>query len=189
MAPDGKKFATREGKTVKLDEVLTEAIKRAEKLGNSDEKTAREVGIGAIKYFDLMHSLQSNVVFDWEKMMNLEGNSGPYLQYTVARINSVLAKGKSLSRISISNLNAEELLVLRTLVRFPEIIITAAINYSPNTLCSYLYDLAQKFNSFYNKDKIIGGDNESFRLKLTEGVGTVLKTGLNLLGIATPERM
>jgi len=189
LAPDGKKFATREGKTVKLDEVLTEAIKRAEKLGNSDEKTAREVGIGAIKYFDLMHSVQSNVVFDWEKMMNLEGNSGPYLQYTVARINSVLAKGKSLSQISISNLNDEELKILRSLVRFPEIIIAVAINYSPNTLCSYLYDLAQKFNSFYNKDKIIGGDNESFRLKLTERVGTVLKTGLNLLGIATPERM
>ena len=96
---------------------------------------------------------------------------------------------KSLSQISISNLNDEELKILRSLVRFPEIIIAAAINYSPNTLCSYLYDLAQKFNSFYNKDKIIGGDNESFRLKLTERVGTVLKTGLNLLGIATPERM
>lgn len=191
LASDGKKFATREGKTVKLDEVLTEAIKRAEKLGNRDEKTAREVGIGAIKYFDLMHSVQSNVVFDWDKMMNLEGNSGPYLQYTVARINSVLAK-KNIDKGSVDKnveINQEEMTILRTLVRFPEIIITAAINYSPNLLCNYLYDLAQKFNSFYNKNKIIGGDNESFRLKLTERVGGVLKDGLKLLGIETPERM
>ena len=79
--------------------------------------------------------------------------------------------------------------VLRKLCRFPEIIATAAINYSPNTLCSYLYNLAQKFNSFYNKDKIIGGENESLRLKLTSAVGTVLKSGLGILSISTPEKM
>ncbi|MEK7061426.1 MAG: arginine--tRNA ligase [Patescibacteria group bacterium] len=192
LAGDGKKFATREGKTVKLDEVLTEAIKRAEELGNSDEKIAQQVGIGAIKYFDLMHSVQSNVVFDWEKMMNLEGNSGPYLQYTVARINSVLAKSTNKQISKSTNkwqINNEEMTVLRKLCRFPEIIATAAINYSPNTLCSYLYNLAQKFNSFYNKDKIIGGENESLRLKLTSAVGTVLKSGLGILSISTPEKM
>ena len=189
LAPDGKKFATREGKTIKLDEVLNEAIKRAEKLGNSDPEVAKMVGIGAIKYFDLMHSVASNVIFDWEKMMNLEGNSGPYLQYTVARINSVLAKGGKVKELKNVVFNHEEEIILRTLVRFPEIIASAGFNYSPNTLCNFLYDLAQKFNSFYNKHKIIGGENENFRLKLSFGVGTVLKTGLKLLGIETPERM
>lgn len=194
LAPDGKKFATREGKTVKLEEVLKEAVKRAEKLGDGDKKAARMVGIGAVKYFDLMHSVQSNVVFDWEKMMNLQGNSGPYLQYTVARTNSVLAKLKTQNsnlKTRTDNLkpNAEELKILRSLVRFPEIIATSAKNYSPNLLCNYLYDLASKFNSFYNKHRIIGSESENFRLVLTAAVGSILKTGLGLLGIETPEKM
>jgi arginyl-tRNA synthetase len=150
---------------------------------------AKEVGIGAIKYYDLMHSVQSNVVFDWEEMMNLEGNSGPYLQYTVARTNSVLAKAKKPGKISASDLDKEELSVLRSLVKFPEVVENAAKLYSPNLLCNFLYDLAQKYNGFYNADKIIGGENEDFRLALTGGVGQVLKNGLNLLGIQTPERM
>lgn len=189
---DGKKFSTRKGKTIKLTEVLDEAIKRAEKLGNKKEG-AKEVGIGAIKYFDLMHSVGSNVVFDWEKMMNLEGNSGPYLQYTVARINSVLAKAPSFKGLSskavYSNLDSEELSILRSLVKFPDVIKEAAENFAPNLLCNYLYDLAQKYNGFYNKDKIIGGDNETLRLALSSGVNQVLKNGLKILGIATPERM
>lgn len=191
LAPDGKKFSTRKGKTVKLEKVLNEAVERAKKLGNSNNEVAKMVGIGAIKYYDLMHSVSSNVIFDWEKMMNLEGNSGPYLQYTVARTNSVLAKakGKRQELKGTGNIDEGELTVLRSLVRFPETIEIAAKNYSPNLLCSYLYDLAQKFNSFYNKDRIIGSDNEEFRLALTFGVGQVLKNGLKLLGIKTPERM
>lgn len=194
LAPDGKKFSTREGKTVKLEEVLNEAIKRAEKLGNSSEKVAKEVGIGAIKYFDLMHSVGSNVVFNWEKMMNLEGNSGPYLQYTVARTNSVLAKAKNWkigSSMKIDNLELknEELKVLRGLFRFSETIEIAAKTYSPSLLCNYLYELASKFNGFYNAERIINSENEEFRLALTFGVGQVLKNGLKLLGIETPERM
>ena len=194
LAPDGKKFSTRKGKTIKLEEVLDEAIKRAGKLGEGDSKAAKEVGIGAIKYFDLMHSVQSNVIFEWEKIMNMEGNSGPYLQYTVARTNSVMAKTdqKESGFKSMSpdlKLNTEELTVLRGLVRFSEIIEMSAKNYSPNLLCNYLYDLAQKYNGFYNQHKIIGSENEEFRLALTFGVGQVLKNGLKLLGIDTPERM
>jgi arginyl-tRNA synthetase len=194
LASDGKKFSTREGKTVKLEEVLDEAIKRAEKLGNNSEKVAKEVGIGAIKYFDLMHSVASNVVFDWEKMMNLQGNSGPYLQYTVARCNSVLAKAKNW-KIDKSMVNGKwkmengELAVLRALIKFPEVIELSAKLCSPNLLCNFLYDLAQKFNGFYNAERIIGSENENFRLALTFGVGQVLKNGLKLLGIQTPERM
>ena len=190
LAADGKKFSTRAGKTIKLEEVLDEAIKRAKKLGNSGEKLAKDVGIGAIKYFDLMHSVQSNVIFEWDKIMNMEGNSGPYLQYTVARTNSVLAKAKvKEEKLNVTDVNLEEESVLRSLVKFPEIIESSANLHSPNLLCSYLYDLAQKYNGFYNKHKIIGSDNENFRLALTFGVGQVLKNGLKLLGIATPERM
>ncbi len=190
LASDGKKFSTREGKTIKLEEVLDEAIKRAEKLGNSDGKVAKEVGIGAIKYFDLMHSVQSNVVFEWDKVMNMEGNSGPYLQYTVARTNSVLAKAKALNAdLKVADLNSGEELVLRSLIKFPEVVELSAKLFSPNLLCNYLYDLAQKYNNFYNINRIIGSDSEDFRLALTFGVGQVLKNGLKLLGIQTPERM
>lgn len=197
LAPDGKKFSTRKGKTIKLEEVLDEAIKRAEKLGEGNSKAmASAVGIGAIKYFDLMHAVGSNVVFDWDKMMNLEGNSGPYLQYTTARANSVLRKAK----FPISNfqfpmnyqLINEEIIVLRTLIHYPEVVEEAAENFAPNLLCNYLYDLAQKYNHFYNSCPILTNSDQrvtNFRLTLTSGVGQVLKNGLKILGIETPERM
>lgn len=196
LAPDGKKFSTRKGKTVKLEEVLNEAIARARKLGNSDESTARRVGIGAIKYFDLMHAVGSDVVFAWEKIMNMQGNSGPYLQYTYARAQSVLAKmgmgfvhpgGVQAHSVSTSEVN-----ILRTLIHFPEVVRESAESFSPNLLCSYLYDLASKFNTFYSKHRILGLEDkseESFRIALTCGVGQVLKNGLKLLGIETPEKM
>ena len=119
----------------------------------------------------------------------MEGNSGPYLQYTVARTNSVLAKAKPESKKKEGSLNAEEASVLRSLVRYPEAIESAALLYSPNLLCNFLHDLAQKYNSFYNTNRIIDSDNEELRLALTFGVGQVLKNGLKLLGIQTPERM
>ena len=190
LAPDGKKFSTRKGKTIKLEEVLTEAVDRAKKLGSEDDQTATMVGVGAIKYFDLMHSVQSDVTFDWEKIMNMEGNSGPYLQYTVARINSVIEKGKSMeNKIDGGEISKEELRILRSLVRFPEIVSDSAKSYAPNVLCNYLYDLAQRYNSFYNKHKIVGGQNEGFKIFLSKCTSQVLKNGLKILGIETPEKM
>lgn len=190
LAPDGKKFSTRKGKTIKLEEVLDEAVNRAKKLGNSDTNVAKMVGVGAIKYYDLMHAVTSNVVFDWEKMMNLEGNSGPYLQYTVARTNSVVVKAKGGRGEGKPNeFDKQELSLLRSLIKFENAVYDSALSYSPNILCNYLYDLAQKYNTFYNKDKIIGGENEGFRLDLTSATGQVLKNGLELLGIQVPERM
>jgi arginyl-tRNA synthetase len=190
LAPDGKKFSTRKGKTVKLEEVLSEAIERAEKIGNKKE-VARVVGIGAIKYYDLMHSVQSNVVFDWEKILNMEGNSGPYLQYTIARCNSVISKApnKKSEGLKTGTMDDEELSVLRALIRFSEVTENSASSFAPNLLCNYLYDLAQAYNSFYNKDKIIGSENEELRIAVTFGVGQVLKNGLRLLGIESPEKM
>lgn len=188
----GKKMSTRKGGSIKLEEVLKEAVERARKLGNGDTKAAMAVGIGAIKYYDLLHHPTSSINFDWEKIFVLEGNSGPYLQYTVARTNSVLAKSTNLQISKSANnsqFNHEEELVLRCLVHFPEVVENAAESYSPNLLCNYLYDLASKFNTFYNKHRIIGGENDKLRLRLTSAVGQILKTGLTLLGIQAPERM
>lgn len=184
LAPDGKKFSTRGGNTARLEDILKEAIHRA--------KDSVEVGVGALKYFDLLHSLQGNIVFDWEKLMALQGNSGPYLQYTYARIMSVRAKGQGLSAKDLAPstqhlaLNAEELSILRWIYRFPEVVIEATGRHSPNLLCNFLYELAQRFNTFYNKRPILKNE---FRLLLTQSVGEVLKKGLDILGIATPEKM
>ena len=212
LGADGKKFATRQGKTIKLEEVLKEAIDRARKLGNSDEETACAVGIGAIKYFDLSHNVQSDIVFDWEKVMALEGNSGPYLQYTFARTQSVLRKAGTTPELRSSPpklggergvVNEEELRVLRWIYRWPEVVEEAAQRFAPNLVCNFIYELAQRFNSFYNKHRILtpsesppnlGGDAEGegvrhFRLALTDAVGRVLKAGLEMLGIKALERM
>jgi len=201
------KMSTRSGETVKLEGVLNEAVNKAKSiieksetgrgLDNSEkDKVAESVGIGAVKYFDLMHHPASDIIFDWSKLFVLEGNSGPYLQYTVARTNSVLAKFKTQNvKVKISTQksklqkNNEELQVLRTLIHFTDVIDLAAKSFSPNLLANYLFDLAQKYNNLYNQHRIIGGDNEDFRIALTAGVGQVLKNGLGILGIETPERM
>jgi len=182
------KMSTRKGDTVKLEGVISEAIDRARKI-KDDVQIATAVGIGAIKYFDLMHHPSTDIIFDWEKIFVLEGNSAPYLQYTVARANSVLEKGRKSSPKGKIALNQEELVILRSLTRFSEIIVIAAKSYSPNLLANYLFDLAQKFNNFYNQHRIVGGENEELRLALTAGTRQVLKNGLAILGIETPQRM
>lgn len=202
LASSGKKFSTRKGDTVHLEEVLEEAIERAKALGKEvDEDVAQMVGVGAVKYFDLSHHPSSNIVFDWGKIMSLEGNSAPYLQYTFARCRSVIARARSAEAISIDEiatlsarddggLKSEELVVLRTLYRFPEVIEDAAKNFSPNLLCNFLFDLAQKYNAFYNQHRILEAEeNREFRISLTAATGNILKTGLGLLGIEAPERM
>lgn len=204
--PSGKKMSTRAGKTVHLEKVLMEAIKRAKKiikdsgtdrgLGKREKETvAQAVGVGAIKYFDLMHHYTSNIIFDWEKMFQLEGNSAPYLQYTYARCQSVLRKAEtketSLSE-ELPQLETEEVALLRTIYKFSEVIQEAGENFAPNLLCNFLFDLAQKYNLFYNKQPILKAESEelkNFRLALTMAAGQVIKNGLYLLDIETPERM
>lgn len=203
--PSGK-LSTRKGKTIFLEKVLEEAIKRAGKIIKSSEterglgkreqeKVAQAVGVGAVKYFDLMHHYSTDIIFDWEKMFVLEGNSGPYLQYTYARCQSVLQKAEekefSLPE-ALSQLEDEEIVLLRTLYKFPEVIEEAGEKFAPNLVCNFLFDLAQKYNFFYNKQPILKADTEEsryFRLALTKSVGQIIKNGLNLLGIEVPERM
>lgn len=215
LSAGGKKFSTRRGETIHLEDVLKEAIERARNLSDADtdkdtEMTANAVGIGAIKYFDLSHHPATNIVFEWEKMFALEGNSAAYLQYTYARTRSVLARDRvrdrepldTLNQILNLPLNPEELAILRTFYKFPEVVREAAGSFSPNLLCNFLFDLAQKYNAFYNKHRILEDvrQDEStaqyfnspvsiFRLAITEVTGNMLRTGLGILGIAVTERM
>lgn len=208
------KMSTRKGQTIHLEEVLSEAVKKAEKIikGSSTDRglgvrakqeVAKAVGIGAVKYSDLKQNPQTDIIFDWERIFNLEGDSGPYLQYTYARCVSVLVKGKKAREqeskkgykctvLRIPNtVYEEERDILRTLYKFPEIIENAAASFSPNLLCSYLFDLAQKYNLLYNKLPILKGKEgeRELRVALTAATGQVLQNGLTLLGIETPERM
>jgi len=190
------KMSSRLGNVIYIDDLLDLAKAKVKKImdgGSLGEKEIDEiseiVGVGAVKYSILKVGRLQDMAFDINESVSVEGNSGPYLQYTVARTNSVLAKSKKTGELKSVGLNQEELLVLRALVKYPETIEQCTKMYSPNLLCNYLYDLASKFNSFYNQDKIIGSQNQEFRIMLTAGVGQVLKNGLKLLGIETPERM
>lgn len=180
------KMSTRKGNVIWLEDVLRESIERASKFNTS---VAKEVAIGSIKYNDLKRDYKQDVVFDWDEILNMQGNSGPYLQYTVARANSVIGKAKKAKLKIADKLEAEESSVLRELIKFSEIVEMAALKYSPNLLCEYLYNLAQKYNTFYNKLKIIGSEEEGFRVGLTTATGQVIKNGLKLLGIEAPVKM
>ncbi len=180
------KMSTRKGNVIWLEEVLAEAIKLASGF-NSDSLVAEAVGIGALKYNDLKRESSKEIVFDWNDILNLKGNSGPYLQYTYARAKAVLAKAKT----SVKDFSAPEKIsiVERWLYRFPEEVEKSAIEYSPHYLCTYLYNLASAFNSFYNEQKIIGSQEEEHRLALCLAVSQILANGLTLLGIKTPEKI
>lgn len=156
------------------------------------EKIARLVALGAIKYSFLKSSPGKNISFDLESSISFDGNSGPYLQYTYARCRSVLSRvSQAPGATSLPTINQEELGLLRCLHRFPSIVKAAAADLAPHTLCSYLFELAQRYNHFYERHQILTDNNAStgFRLALTRGVAEVLKTGLNLLGIEVSERI
>lgn len=196
----GGKMSSRKGNVISADWLIDEMVRKAEKiiqqsdtsrgLGKSEIKSVSEaVGIGAIKYSLLKTSRDTDIYFGLDESLALEGNSGPYLQYTYARIQSVLKKLRNPKEENARGLNEEETLLLRLLVRFPEVLVESANNFAPNLVVNYIYELAQKYNNFYSKHKIIGSSNEAFRLNLSSACGTVLKNGLKLLGIDTPERM
>ncbi len=156
------------------------------------EFISEKVGIAAIKYALLKSGIGRDVEFDFEESVSFDGNSGPYLQYTYARTQSILRKVDSSefmvhgSPTTNYELNDNELKILRYLYRYTEVVEQAAMRYSPNLVANFLYELAQRFNTFYNKDTILGNE---LRLKLTTQVGEVLKSGLQLLGIEALERM
>ena len=190
-----RKMSTRKGNIVFLEDVITEAIKEAEKFG-SNKELAETVAIGALKWNEVKRDPIKDIIFDWKEILSMDGNSGPYLQYTYARARSVLEKSnitsssQLLEKIGGSNqFDEKEKEVARVLVHFSEIVKDAAINYSPHVLATYLFNLAQTYNSFYNSERIIGTEREEIRLLLTGATGQIIKNGLTLLGIKAPEKM
>lgn len=212
LGPGGKKFATREGRLIPLIDVLQEAIQRSraivERL-NPDlpeakkEEIAKAVGVGAVKYHDLSHHRFSDIVFEWDRMLNLAGASAPYLQYTHARLKSILRKlpvdqlnfsdrANKAGALKGTSMDAIEHRLLVTLLRLPESIEDALKDYTPNTLANYLYGLTKLANEFYHSHPVMPELNEAkrgLRLALVSGTALTLAKGLNLLGIAAPEEM
>ncbi|MEI8337991.1 MAG: arginine--tRNA ligase [bacterium] len=180
------KMSTRKGNVIWLEEVLEEAKKRAE-VFNKD--VAEEVGIGAIKFNDLKRDSTKEIIFDWDEILNLGGDSGPYLQYSSARAYSILEKAKNKPKAVVPKdwIISD---VEKMLARFGEIVERSALELKPNQLALYLLDLAGAFNNFYTHNKIIGsGEGEKYRLAVTESFRTVLANGLTLLGIKALKKM
>ena len=172
-----------------IDEVKERVLTRMEE---PDERVATQVAVGAIKYMILKQTPGKNIIFDVEQSLSLEGDSGPYLQYTYVRALSVLKKAqKDDVRPTTDGQRPEVSLVEQLLYRFPEVVLEASREYSPHKVVHFLTSLAGAFNASYAREKIVdGGDATSpYKVALTSATATVLGNGLSLLGIATPERM
>ena len=205
LGEDGKPFKTRSGDTVKLRELLDEAEERAFKIVSEKNAAmpeaqrkaiARVIGLGAVKYADLLPNRQSDYVFSWDKMLSLQGNTSPYLQYAYARIRSIFRKaeaGPVKSGLVNFKLEAsEELALAKQLLNFGLTLEAVAEELRPNYLCNYLYELAGKFNVFFENCPVLKAGDESklkTRLTLCDLTAQVLKQGLETLGIETVEQM
>lgn len=206
LGADGKPFKTRSGDTVKLVDLLDEAEERAfalvsEKNPGTDEATrrtiARVVGLGAIKYADLMSNRHNDYVFSWDKMLALDGNTAPYLQYAYARIASVKDKYREqypehqLADWPIQLAEPIERRLALRLARFPDVVLDATRACKPNQLCDYLFDLAQTYSSFYQNVPFLKAEEgvRESRVRLCDLTARTLQQGLHLLGIGTLERI
>jgi arginyl-tRNA synthetase len=210
LGEDGKPLKTRSGENVKLKELLDEAVERAKKVVEEknpdlpDEKKneiAKAVGIGAVKYADYSNNRTSDYIFSFNKMLAMEGNTAPYMQYAYARIRSIERKAQTrnvdieteLAGIKTLNINEpSELDLAKHLIRYGEAVGAAAADYRPNYLTSYLYDLAQKFSVFYTNCPVLdaGPDKRPTRLLLCDLTARTIEHGLNnLLGIQVIEQM
>jgi arginyl-tRNA synthetase len=204
LGEDGKAIKTRSGDPIKLKDLLAEAIDRARMIvenKNPDlttderERIARIVGLGAVKYADLSQNRTSDYTFSWEKMLSLEGNTAPYLLYAVVRIHSIFRKlslrpGEGEESAS-SPETVEEITLARQLLLFPSTLEQATSDLRPHFICTYLYELAGTFSTFYNANKVMVDESHvrARRLLLCARTLTVLETGLELLGIETLEKM
>jgi arginyl-tRNA synthetase len=206
--PEGK-MKSREGKVVDADDLITEMTATATSMsqelgklvgysGSEKENICRQIGLGALKYFILKVDPKKNMTFNPAESIDFNGNTGPFIQYTYARIRSVTRKaeetGAGMVNDNCDNVtpNPKETTVIKLLNDFPALVQEAAKELSPALIANYSYELAREFNQFYHDYSILGEDDRSlrnFRLKLSEMTGRVLESGLWLLGIEAPERM
>ena len=202
LGPDGKPFKTRSGETVRLADLLDEAEERA--LAVVSEKNpdlpdaerreiARVVGLGALKYADLSNNRQSDYIFDWDKMLALQGNTAPYLQYAYTRVRSIFRKvdAPDFTKVELQLKAPEELALAKHLMNFGQTLEMVAQDYRPNFLCNYLFDLAGHFSRFYEACPVLKAEaaERGSRLALCELSARVLSSGLDALGIEVTEVM
>ena len=201
LLPEGK-MSTREGNIIKLEDLLNEAIERAKTIieqKNPDlenkEETAKKVGVGAIIFNDLSNNRVKDEIFDWDTILNFQGETGPYIQYTYVRIKSVLEKAGKIS--DIVNIDFEKLNdnysqeVLKLIYNFQDILIAVTEKEEPSILSRYLIDLAKAYSVFYNENKIMVEDDDikNARVYLSYATAKVLKEGTALLGMEMPDKM
>lgn len=205
LGKDGKPFKTRAGGTVKLADLLDEALERARRLvaeKNPDmsadelEKLANAVGIGAVKYADLSKNRTTDYIFDWDNMLAFEGNTSPYMQYAYTRVLSVFRKAdideQALASAPVIISEDREAQLAARLLQFEETLTVVAREGTPHVMCAYLYDVAGLFSGFYEHCPILSAENDAIRnsrLKLAQLTAKTLKLGLDTLGIETVERM
>ena len=204
LLPTGK-MSTREGNMIKLEDLLQEAISRAKEIIEqknpeleNKEDVAKKVGLGAVIFNDLANSRVKDEIFEWDQILNFQGETGPYIQYTYVRTQSVLekagAKGKVLSydMVNVDKLNdVYSQNIVKLLYGFSDILVQVTEKNEPSILSRYLIELAKAFSVFYNENRIMVEDNElqNSRIYLTYAVGKVLKNGVELLGMEMPEKM
>ncbi|EAQ0264078.1 arginine--tRNA ligase [Salmonella enterica] len=205
LGKDGKPFKTRAGGTVKLADLLDEALERARRLvaeKNPDmpadelEKLANAVGIGAVKYADLSKNRTTDYIFDWDNMLAFEGNTAPYMQYAYTRVLSVFRKAdideQALASAPVIISEDREAQLAARLLQFEETLTVVAREGTPHVMCAYLYDVAGLFSGFYEHCPILSAENDAVRnsrLKLAQLTAKTLRLGLDTLGIETVERM
>jgi arginyl-tRNA synthetase len=127
-------------------------------------------------------------VFDWDEILNMKGNSGPYIQYTVVRINSLLSKSDGV-RDELRSLSQPDQEIVRNLIKFPEVLSFAANKYQPSYLAEYLYSISSQFNTFYDSNRILGNEREQEYLAISKATASIITRGLQILGIQVPEKM
>ena len=201
--PSGK-MKSREGTVVDADDLISDmaqtAKKISEELGKIDDFSEEEkeglyktIGLGALKYYILKVDPKKRILFNPEESVDFQGNTGPFIQYTYARIQSILRKAGTQTELSnLLELHPKEKELVKQLQLFPEAIQQAGVQYSPALIANYTYELVKSFNSFYQNVSILGTDNneeKSFRIQLSKAVSDVIKTAFGLLGIEVPERM
>ncbi len=193
---EGKKMSTRRGETVPLDLVLDEGKQKALEIINeknpdleNKEKIAEMIGLGAIKYALVKQEPMKQITFRWEDALDFEGDTGPYLQYSVVRAKSILRKGSRQIDTGIDSVTDAEWDLIKAIARFPEVVYKAGQSRKPNLVANYAYSLAKEFNEFYHKERVLGSDREGFRLAIVQAFANVLENSLYLIGIPVPERM
>ncbi len=195
--PGAEKMSSRKGKIIEGEWLLDETRKIVEESMLSSGKWTKDqigevsdkIAVASVKYAFLKVSVGKDVIFDFEKSTSFDGDTGPYLLYVYARAMSLLASGSSFGKVGLQVLDPSVKELLRVLGKYPEVLLTSSLSYSPSSLCSYLFDLGQAFNTVYQNVRILDSENKGALLSVVSAVSKTMKHGLNVLGIDVVEKM